>query len=80
MGIIVARITSRSRHCLVMQGSSPFDARAGEMAKAGYPVRLFMEAVKVNRVFNLFWSVILKPESIGFMRDINMPTLNLLIE
>ncbi|WP_175042464.1 hypothetical protein [Burkholderia lata] len=53
MGLIVARISSCSRHRLVLQGFVPIKARAGEMANAGYPVRLIPGAVKVNRVFNI---------------------------
>ncbi|WP_174949361.1 hypothetical protein [Burkholderia lata] len=53
MGLIVARISSCSRHRLVLQGFVPIKARAGERANAGYPVRLILEAVKVNRVFNI---------------------------
>ncbi|WP_155630878.1 hypothetical protein [Burkholderia cepacia] len=53
MGLIVARISSCGRHCLVLQGLSPVRAGFGEMAKADYPVRLILEAVKVNRVFNV---------------------------
>ncbi|WP_423382873.1 hypothetical protein [Burkholderia sp. LMG 32019] len=53
MGFIVARVSLRSGHRLVLQGFAPFEARAGEMAKAGYPVRLILKAVIVNRVFNI---------------------------
>ncbi|MBZ5788868.1 hypothetical protein K8353_02010 [Burkholderia contaminans] len=53
MGFIVARISLRSGHRLVLQGFVPLEARAGEMAKADYPVRLILKAVRVNRVFNI---------------------------
>ncbi|MCA8099963.1 hypothetical protein [Burkholderia contaminans] len=65
MGLIVARISSCGRHHLALQGFAPIKARAGGMANADYPVRLILEAVKVNRVFNIISNGNLK---IGFNR------------
>ncbi|WP_423396107.1 hypothetical protein [Burkholderia sp. LMG 21824] len=53
MGLVVARIASCGRHRLVLKGFVPIKPCAVEMANAGYPVRLILEAVKVNRVFNI---------------------------